>query len=91
MRFGKLILFSTDTGDAWALDWEDQLVLCLARDGVRQEYTAIDGADNYQIAWSAEYRIDGDAFVVIERNGRVRTIMGYPVRAIEGGAGCERS
>ena len=30
---GQLILFSTDTGDAWLLDVTDQLAVRLARDG----------------------------------------------------------
>ena len=30
---GQLVLFSTDTGDAWLLDSSDQLAARLARDG----------------------------------------------------------
>ena len=26
---GSLVLFSTETGDAWVLDWEDARALCL--------------------------------------------------------------
>src|SRR5260370_42014771 len=33
VSFGQLILFSTDTGDAWLLDVSDQLAAPLARDG----------------------------------------------------------
>jgi hypothetical protein len=33
VSIGQLILFSTDTGDAWLLDVTDQLAVRLARDG----------------------------------------------------------
>ncbi len=33
VTLGQLILFSTDTGDAWLLDVADQLAAPLARDG----------------------------------------------------------
>ena len=37
-----LVLFSTDTGDAWALDPEDGLAACLARGGTPQELTVLE-------------------------------------------------
>jgi hypothetical protein len=33
VSFGELLLFSTDTGDAWLLDRSDRLATRLARDG----------------------------------------------------------
>src|SRR5262249_15718437 len=33
VTLGQLIFFSTETGDAWLLDWEDGLAAPLARDG----------------------------------------------------------
>ena len=63
VRLGALLLFSTETGDAWALDPEDGLALCLAQDGVRQCYTVRDAATNFEVAWKAHYEIDGGAFV----------------------------
>jgi hypothetical protein len=39
VTLGKLILFSTETGDAWVLDPEDGLALCLARAGDPQPFT----------------------------------------------------
>ena len=41
---GPLILFSTETGDAWLLDWQDDTALCLARLGVQQQFTITDTA-----------------------------------------------
>ena len=37
----------------------------------------------FAIGWRGEYRIDGDAFVFIDRDsGRVLTIFGYPIHRI---------
>ncbi|MBT9161040.1 MAG: DUF5679 domain-containing protein [Dehalococcoidia bacterium] len=79
---GPLIFFSTETGDAWMLDPEDELALCLARDGEEQPFTITETPTDFSIEWNAEYRIDGDAFIVIERPGRIKTIFGYPTAEI---------
>jgi hypothetical protein len=44
-----LLFFSTDLGDAWALDPEDHLALCLARDGVRQPIKFLETEHNFGI------------------------------------------
>jgi hypothetical protein len=76
---GSLVFFSTDTGDAWILDPEDSLALCLARDGDKQSYSIAETSAGFTIEWNADYQIDGNAFIVLERSGRMRTIIGYPV------------
>jgi hypothetical protein len=83
VRLGNLILFSTQTGGAWMLDPADGLALCVARDGVRQNYSVLETADNFQVAWNARYRVEDDAFVVVSPDGRVRSILGYPTREIK--------
>lgn len=35
VTLGQLVFFSTETGDAWLLDPEDRLALCLAKAGRR--------------------------------------------------------
>ena len=82
VTLGALILFSTQTGDAWILDTEDSLALCLARAGERQSFHVIETPGEFGVEWEANYRIDGPSFVIIEPEGRVRTISGYPTRAI---------
>ncbi len=82
VRLDNLVFFSTETGDAWLLDTEDNLALCLARDGDRQPFTITETAVKFAIEWNADYRIEGDRFIVAERSGRVRTILGYPTREI---------
>lgn len=82
IRLGSLVLFSTSTGDAWLLDPEDNLALCLARDGERQSFTITETAVSFGIEWNAHYRIDGDAFIVAEHSGQTKTILGYPTREL---------
>ena len=82
VRLGALVLFSTQSGDAWLLDTEDELSLCLARSGKRQAFRIIESQTNFSIEWAANYRIEGERFVVIEQSGQVRTILGYPIRDI---------
>jgi hypothetical protein len=82
VMLGPLVFFSTETGDAWMLDPEDGLALCLARGGDEQPFTIHEAPTNFGIEWNANYRIEGDLFVVAERTGSVKSIFGYPVREI---------
>jgi hypothetical protein len=80
---GSLALFSTDTGDAWLLDPEDHLAARLARDGNPEDVYFEETDTRFAIGWRGEYRIDGDAFVFIDRDsGRILTILGYPTNRI---------
>jgi hypothetical protein len=79
VTIGQLVLFSTETGDAWLLDPGDRLAARLARDGA-SEPVYIDEADTtFAIGWKGSYRIEGPAFVYSDNDsGRVTTILGYP-------------
>ena len=80
---GSLALFSTDTGDAWLLDPGDHLAARLARDGHPEDLYFEETDTKFAIGWKGQYRIDGNAFVYIDRDsGRVVTILGYPIRRI---------
>lgn len=80
---GGLVFFSTQTGDAWVMDPADSLALCLARDGERQDFSILETPTNFQIAWEAQYLIDGEKFTIITKEGNIRTIFGYPISEIE--------
>lgn len=81
--FGQLILFSTETGDAWLLDVSDQLAVRLARDGDPERFQLEESDTNFAIGWKGNYHIDGSAFIYRDREtGRVTTILGYPTQAI---------
>ena len=80
---GSLALFSTDTGDAWLLDPEDHLAARLARDGDPEEVYFEETDTRFAIGWKGNYRINGDAFIYIDRDsGRILTILGYPIHRI---------
>jgi hypothetical protein len=78
---GPLALFSTDTGDAWLLDPADHLAARLARDGDPEDVYVEETEARFAIG--CQYRIDGDAFVYLDRDsGHVIAILGYPIRRI---------
>ena len=83
ITLGALVFFSTETGDAWMLDPEDGLALCLARDGERQPFTIHETSTNFRIEWTADYHIEDDVFIVSDQSGRIKQIFGYPTREIQ--------
>ena len=83
VTIGRLILFSTDTGDAWLLDVTDQLAARLARDGDPEPIHLEETDASFAIEWKGHYHIEGSAFVYADRvTGRVTTIFGYPTQKI---------
>ena len=80
---GQLVLFSTDTGDAWLLDRSDQLATRLARNGETEPVRIEETDSAFTIDWKGSYRLDGPAFVYSDREtDRVVTILGYPADKI---------
>ena len=74
----QLVLFSTETGDAWLLDPADRLAARLARDGESEPIHIEETETTFAIGWEGRYRIDGPAFVYSDHDtGRVATILGY--------------
>jgi len=83
VTIGQLILFSTETGDAWLLDITDKLAARLARDGDPEPIHLEETDTRFAIGWMGNYRIDGPAFIYSDRKtGRVTTIVGYPTKKI---------
>ena len=84
---GPLILFSTDTGDAWLLDPADHLAARLARDGDPEPIYFEETDTNFAIGWKGNYSIEGDAFIYIDReSGRIVTILAYlPAASLDWG------
>jgi hypothetical protein len=79
----QLVLFSTETGDAWLLDPSDRLAARLARAGDPESITFEETDTSFQIAWPGSYRLDGPAFIYTDRrSGRVSTILGYPTHLL---------
>ena len=67
ITIGQLVLFSTDTGDAWLLDPSDQLAARLARDGDPEPFHIEENETTFTIEWKGRYRIEGTAFVYMDR------------------------
>jgi hypothetical protein len=83
VTLGQLLLFSTETGDAWLLDPSDQLATPLARDGEVLSVHIEETDTSFAIGWTGAYQIDGAAFVYRDKDsGNVRTILGYPTQRI---------
>ena len=51
VTIGQLVLFSTDTGDAWLLDPSDQLAARLARDGDPEPIRIEENDTAFAIDW----------------------------------------
>jgi hypothetical protein len=79
---GPLVFFSTETGDAWLLDHEDELGLCLARDGSPQPVNITESKKDFSIHWTCRYRIDGEVMTFYPDAGRPTSVRGYPTTAI---------
>ena len=73
-----LVLFSTPTRDAWLLDADDRLALCLARDGERLKVTITETPERFAIEWDGTFRIDAGRITFLDASGRVRAIFAYP-------------
>jgi hypothetical protein len=85
VTIGQLMLFSTETGDAWMLDPSDRLAARLAREGDPEPIDVQETESNFTIGWKGHYRIEGGAFVYTDRkSGRVTAILGYPTAKIAG-------
>jgi hypothetical protein len=79
VTIGQLVLFSTETGDAWLLHPADRLAARLARDGESEPIHIEETDTTFVIGWKGRYRIDGPAFIYSDRDtGWVITILGYP-------------
>ena len=76
---GQLILFSTETGDAWLLDPADRLAARLAQAGDSEAVHIEETDSSFAIARKGRDSIEGPAFIYSDRDtGRTITILGYP-------------
>lgn len=77
----QFVLMSTDDGDAWLLDPEEDRALCLAWHGVRQEVIVRDLPTRLEIEWDGRFSLSGPFFSVETDHAEIgsRFIAGYPV------------
>ena len=55
VTIGQLVLFSTETGDAWLLDPADRLAARLARDGDSEPIHIEETDTTFAIGWKGRY------------------------------------
>ena len=80
---GPLVLFSTDTGDAWILEPANQLASRLAVGGDPLPVHIAETDTSYTVGWQGRYRIDGDTFVYEDNQSRrLVAIRGYPLNQL---------
>jgi hypothetical protein len=79
----QLVLFSTETGDAWLLDPGDRLAARLARAGESEPIHIEETDTTFAIGWKGHYDIKGPAFVFSDHEtGAITTILGYPTEKL---------
>jgi cell division topological specificity factor MinE len=89
VTIGQIILFSTETGDAWLLDPSDQLAARLAHKGDPEPFHIEENETTFTIEWKGRYRIEGAAFAYMDQEtGRLATIHGYPTHKLTQLAQC---
>ena len=83
VSIGQIVLFSTESGDAWLLDPAEGLAARVARDGDPEPIHVEDTETTFRIGWKGQYRIDGDAFVYLDgETGKLTSISGYPIEKL---------
>ena len=83
VTIGQLVLFSTETGDAWLLDAVDHLAARLARAGDPEPIHIEDTDTTFAIEWKGQYHIELGTFVYLDGpTGRMTAISGYPTRKL---------
>lgn len=75
------VIFSTGVGDAWLLEPDENLAMCLVWHGERQTIGLRDDPERIEVEWDAEYELLGDFFSVGSHHPLIgtRAIGGYPL------------
>ena len=83
VTIGQLLLFSSETGDAWLLDAGDHLAAPLARDGEPLSVDIEESDTGFSVNWMGSFRIESEAFIYRPKKSRnVRTTLGYPIQQV---------
>lgn len=78
------VLFSTGVGDAWLLEPDEHLAMCLVWQGAREEIGVSEDPSRIEVAWDGHYELLGDFFHVETNNPKIgeRAVGGYPLDAV---------
>ena len=80
----RLVLFTTTDGDAWLLEPNDELVMCLCWHRKAMPYRIRDDGRQVEMQWDGEFELRGPFFEVFTELPEIgsRLIAGYPVEAL---------
>lgn len=75
------VLFSSGIGDAWLLEPDEHLAMCLVWQGERQTIGLRDDPDQIEVEWDCMYELLGDFFSVESKHPVIgtRALGGYPL------------
>src|SRR5205823_3137509 len=59
---GPFVLFSSGIGDAWLLEPDEHVAMCLVWQGARQTIGLRDNPARLEVEWDCEYELLGDFF-----------------------------
>lgn len=78
------VLFSTGVGDAWLIEPDEQLAMCLLWHGEREVIGVSEDPSRIEVAWDGGYELLGDFFHVETNTPKIgdRAIAGYPLDAV---------
>ncbi len=83
VTIGPLLLFSTESGDAWVVEPANRLATRVADAGDPRPVHIEETEKSFAVGWRGRYEIQGSAFVFRDdESGRVTAILGYPIREI---------
>lgn len=80
------VLFSTGIGDAWLLEPDEHLAMCLVWQGAREENGVSEDPSRIEVAWDGHYELLGDFFHLETNNPKIgeRAVGGYPLNEVRG-------
>jgi len=84
VRIKSCVLFSSEDGDAWLLDADDNRALCLSWHGERQPAKIVEDEKTFHVEYNAVFDVTDVRFWVDSDNPKIgqRTIIGYPAHDI---------
>jgi hypothetical protein len=68
VSIGQVVLFSSESGDAWMLEPSEYLAVRLASDGHPEPIHIEDTETTFTVAWTGQYRVMGPAFLYTDRD-----------------------
>ena len=82
VALGALVFFSTETGDAWVIDREDDLAACLMKNEEARDVRLNETETNFSIGWTGKYLLQKQALACTEPSGHATIYTSEIVQAL---------